>query len=144
MLLLVLLLTTLKTLNFLTIFLLFKMTITEIKKLATEGKSPYFFSPDTMRFFSSKVYNHIKEVENGFLFITSEVFGDNPRHYQLRLISLDGSINYYGERFDSLKKARDFLNSSNCSLNIGYDPTFKRREHIKKKKMLDNIGEDRI
>ena len=84
------------------------MTITELKKLATNGKSPYFFSPDTMRFFSSKVYNHIKEVENGFLFITSEVFGDNPRHYQLRLISLDGSIESL-LRVDSLKLAKQYL-----------------------------------
>ena len=120
------------------------MTITEIKKLATEGKSPYFFSPDTMRFFNSKVYQDVKQVDRGYLFITSEVFGESPRLYQVRHITLDGSINYYGERFSSLKKARHFLNSSNCCLNIGYDPTFKRREHIKKKKMLDNIGEDRI
>ena len=120
------------------------MNIQDIKRLATEGKSPYFFSPDTMRFFSSKVFPDVKQVDRGYLFITSEKFGEAPRHYQVRHITLDGSINYYGERFDSLKKARHFLNSSNCSLNIGYDPTFKRREHIKKKKMLDNIGEDRI
>jgi len=84
------------------------MNITDIKKLATEGKSPYFFSPDTMRFFNSKVYSHIKEVKNGFLFITSEVFGDNPRHYQLRLISLDGSIESL-LRVDSLKLAKQYL-----------------------------------
>ena len=120
------------------------MTITEIKKLATEGKSPYFFSPDTMRFFSSKVYNHIKEVENGFLFITSEVFGDDPRHYQVRHITKEGVINYWGNRWESYEKAKNYFMSGNSPLQIGYDPTFKRREHIKKKKMLDNIGEDRI
>ena len=120
------------------------MNITGIKKLAKEGKSPYFFSPDTMSFFNSKVYKDIRKVEKGYLFLTSEVFGDNPRHYQVRHITLDGSINYFGERFNSLKKARNFLNSSNCSLNIGYDPTFKRREHLKKQQMLKNIGEDRI
>ena len=84
------------------------MTITEIKKLATEGKSPYFFSPDTMRFFSSKVYRDVKEVKNGFLFITSEVFGNDPRHYQLRLISLDGSIESL-LKVDSLKLAKQYL-----------------------------------
>jgi len=84
------------------------MNITDIKKLATEGKSPYFFSPDTMRFFSSKVYRDVKEVKNGFLFITSEVFGDNPRHYQLRLISLDGSIESL-LKVDSLKLAKQYL-----------------------------------
>jgi len=89
------------------------MNITGIKKLATEGKSPYFFSPDTMKFFNSKVYQDVKEVNRGYLFITSEVFDNMARHYQVRHITLDGSINYCGERFDSLKKARNFLNSSN-------------------------------
>jgi len=68
------------------------MNITGIKKLAKEGKSPYFFSPDTMRFFSSKVYKDVRTVKEGYLFITSEVFGDNPRHYCLRLIDAKGSI----------------------------------------------------
>jgi len=84
------------------------MSISEIKKLATEGKSPYFFNPDTMRFFSSKVYKYVKEVEEGFLFITSEVFGDNPRHYQLRLISLNGSIESL-LKFNSLELAKKYL-----------------------------------
>ena len=84
------------------------MNIQDIKRLATEGKSPYFFSPETMRFFSSKVYKHIKEVENGFLFITSEVFGDSPRHYQIRLISLDGSIESL-LKVDSLELAKQYL-----------------------------------
>ena len=120
------------------------MNIQDIKRLATEGRSPYFFASDTMKFFKSQVFPDVKQVEKGYLFITSEKFGNEPRHYQVRHITLDGSINYYGKRFDSLEKARHFLNSSNCSLNIGYDPTFKRREHIKKKKMFDNIGEDRV
>tara|TARA_R100000773_G_C4200233_1_gene102986 strand:- start:496 stop:759 length:264 start_codon:yes stop_codon:yes gene_type:complete len=68
------------------------MNITGIKKLAKEGKSPYFFSPDTMRFFSSKVYKDVRAVKEGYLFITSEVFGDQPRHYALRLINSEGLI----------------------------------------------------
>ena len=119
------------------------MKIGDIKRLASSGKSPYFFAKDTMEFFKSKVFPDVKQVDRGYLFITSEKFGEAPRHYQVRHITLDGVINYYGERFDSLEKARHFLNTSNCSLNIGYDPTYKRREHIKQKKMLDNIGEDR-
>ena len=106
------------------------MNIQDIKRLAKEGKSPYFFSPDTMEFFQSQVFEDVKQVNRGWLFITSEKFGEAPRHYQVRHITLDGIINYYGERFDSLEKARHFLNTSNCSLNIGYDPTYKRREHI--------------
>jgi hypothetical protein len=68
------------------------MNITAIKKLAKEGKSPYFFSSDTMKFFNSKVYKEVRAVKEGFLFITSEVFGDDTRDYSLRLINSEGSI----------------------------------------------------
>tara|TARA_R100000231_G_scaffold2819_1_gene5150 strand:- start:189 stop:452 length:264 start_codon:yes stop_codon:yes gene_type:complete len=84
------------------------MNITAIKKLAKEGKSPYFFSPDTMRFFSSKVYKDVRTVKEGHLFITSEVFGDDPRHYCVRFISLDGSIESL-LKVKSLKLAKQYL-----------------------------------
>ena len=122
------------------------MNIKHIKQLATNGNSPFFFSPETMKFFSSKVYQDVKRVREpeGFLFITSEKFGENPRHYQVRHITPDGSIDYYGERFKTLEEAKSLFNRSFCTLLVGYDPTYKRREHIKKKQMLENIGEDRI
>ena len=85
------------------------MDITAIKKLAKEGKSPYFFSPDTMTFFNSKVYQDVRKVEKGYLFLTSEVFGDDPRHYCVRFISLDGLIETI-EKYHSLKDAKEHLN----------------------------------
>ena len=84
------------------------MDITGIKKLATEGKSPYFFNPDTMNFFNSKVYKDVRKVEKGYLFLTSEVFGDDSRHYAVRFISLDGSIKTI-EKYHTLKDAKDHL-----------------------------------
>ena len=86
------------------------MNISNIKKLAKEGKSPYFFSPDTMKFFNSKVYQDVKKVQDGFLFITSEVFGDDPRHYAVRFISEDGSIDTI-TKFYNLKDAKQYLKS---------------------------------
>tara|TARA_R100001480_G_scaffold52151_1_gene65558 strand:- start:320 stop:583 length:264 start_codon:yes stop_codon:yes gene_type:complete len=86
------------------------MNITDIKKLATEGKSPYFFSKETMNFFNSKVYKDIKEVKDGFLFITSEVFGNDPRHYRIRKIKFNGSINS-GKMCKTLEKAKQHLKS---------------------------------
>ena len=85
------------------------MNIKGIKKLATEGKSPYFFNPDTMRFFSSKVYQDVKKVEKGYLFLTSEIFGDEPRHYCVRFIDLKGSIETI-EKYHSLAAAKEHLN----------------------------------
>ena len=84
------------------------MNITNIKKLATEGKSPYFFNPDTMKFFNSKVYKDVRKVEKGYLFLTSEVFGDDSRHYAVRFISFDGSIETI-EKYHTLKDAKEHL-----------------------------------
>ena len=84
------------------------MNITGIKKLAKEGKSPYFFNPDTMKFFNSKVYQDVRRVDDGYLFLTSEVFGDNPRHYAVRFIRLDGSIDTV-IKFNDLKDAKEYL-----------------------------------
>ena len=89
------------------------MNITDIKKLATEGKSPYFFSKETMEFFQSQVFPDVKEVKDGFLFITSEVFGNDLRHYRIRKIKLNGSINS-GKQFKTLEKARKHLKESKC------------------------------
>ena len=120
------------------------MTITEIKRLAIEGQSPKFFAPDTLDFFQSIIFNDVRKAPKGWLFITSEVFGDDPRHYQVRHITKEGVINYWGNRWESYEKAKNYFMSGNSPLQIGYDPTYKRREHIKKKQMLDNIGDDRI
>tara|TARA_R100000231_G_scaffold22642_1_gene21574 strand:+ start:308 stop:676 length:369 start_codon:yes stop_codon:yes gene_type:complete len=122
------------------------MNITGIKKLAKDGKSPYFFSTNTMKFFNSKVFPDVKRVRQpeGFLFITSEKFAESPRHYQVRHITPDGFISYYGQRLETLEDAKSLLNRSFCTLLVGYDPTFKRREHLKTKQMLNNIGEDRV
>ena len=84
------------------------MDITAIKKLATEGNSPYFFSPDTMRFFNSKVYRDVRKIDKGYLFLTSEVFGDEPRHYAVRFIDFNGSIETI-EKYHSLKDAKEHL-----------------------------------
>jgi len=84
------------------------MNITDIKKLAKEGKSPYFFSPDTMKFFNSKVYQDVRKVEKGYLFLTSEVFGNDPRHYAVRFIDSEGSIKTI-EKYHTLKDAKEHL-----------------------------------
>ena len=89
------------------------MRIGDIKRLASQGKSPYFFSKDTMEFFKSKVFSDVKEIKDGFLFITSEKFGDAPRHYRVRRIKLDGSISS-GKMLSTLEKARKHLRESKC------------------------------
>ena len=89
------------------------MRIGDIKRLASQGKSPYFFSKDTMEFFKSQVFPDVKEIKDGFLFITSEKFGDTPRHYRVRKIKQDGSINS-GKMLATLEQARKHLRESKC------------------------------
>lgn len=45
----------------------------------------YFFSPDTMRFFKSRLLDfHRSLTDDSGLVITSDVFGDEPRRYRVR------------------------------------------------------------
>lgn len=76
-------------------------TIEQIKE-ANKKLGQYFFSPDTMRFFKSKVYDPV--ISN--MFITSEVYGSNPRHYRIRKVYDDGYIiNVNDFKYKSKKSA---------------------------------------
>ena len=45
----------------------------------------YFFTPSTMRFFQSRILRgHWTISDDRGLFVTSERYGDNPRHYTVR------------------------------------------------------------
>ena len=55
----------------------------------------HFFSPSSMRFFSSRVHS---EVYSGCYFVTSEKFDwKSPRLYTVRKIESDGSITTIGD-----------------------------------------------
>jgi hypothetical protein len=77
----------------------------------------YFFSPDTMRYFNSKVYDDIVHIENqGIGFITSErdhsyLDRQPKRLYTVRMMTLDGQIKKLSEfqQFTTLNQARAFL-----------------------------------
>lgn len=70
-------------------------TSDDIRAIADHAGS-FFFSRDTMRFFSSRVLSDVWPVEsyaaaegNRFLFVTSERHGDDaPRHYAVRMLTL--------------------------------------------------------
>ena len=89
------------------------MRIGDIKRLASSGKSPYFFAKDTMEFFQSQVFPDVKEIKDGFLFITSEKFDKAPRHYRVRKIKPDGAISS-GKMLPTLEEARKHLRESKC------------------------------
>ena len=81
---------------------------TEDLKRANRNAGKYFFSPDTMRFFRSRVLNYIRHVDNCIVFIVSDkkCFNDPTRVYSVRVMNPDGSIDPIKLSFDSAKKAR--------------------------------------
>lgn len=65
-------------------------TVADIRAIADHAGS-FFFSRDTMRFFNSRLLEGIypggdsKAVPGAvFYFVTSEAYGDDPRHYTVR------------------------------------------------------------
>lgn len=72
-------------------------SIEEIRR-ANKDAGHYFFSPDTMRFFRSRVGFRIYPVKDGAFFVTSERYDDNaPRLYTVRRAYDDGRIETMGE-----------------------------------------------
>ena len=72
----------------------------------------HFFSPSSMRFFSSRVHS---EVYNGCYFVTSERYNwTSPRLYTVRKANPDGTIETIGDfqAFTTRAKAHTF--AKNC------------------------------
>ena len=71
----------------------------EINQLA----GMFYFSPDTMRFFRSRLpaYAYVAESGLGWYFVTSEQFvgsqGAAPRAYTVRFMANDGNVSTIGD-----------------------------------------------
>jgi hypothetical protein len=72
----------------------FYRNIQEIRQ-ANEDAGYYFFSPDTMRFFKSRVYYR---VYGGKYFITSEIAPYSSRRYTIRMCKDNGGIETVSEQ----------------------------------------------
>ena len=80
-------------------------TLEQIKR-ANRAHGHHFFSPDTMRFFRSRI---APGVIGGRYFITSEQFDErSPRLYSIRVANDDGSVDRVGDfqYYPSLQAAR--------------------------------------
>ena len=90
--------------------------IKEVEKRAEKG-AKYFFSPDAMRFFSSRVSELCWEKENNIFFITSEKDTSRIKHtgsiraFTVRKSSTSGDITTIGEfqEHKTLNKARSSI-----------------------------------
>jgi hypothetical protein len=77
-------------------------------KQANKYLGHHFFSPDTMKFFASKIES---ELYDNQCFITSEkkCFNDYNREYNVRQAREDGSIESIKRGFSSVKEAERFI-----------------------------------
>ena len=57
----------------------------------TRKRSYFYFSPDTMRFFKSRVMQDVFPLEDGALFVTSERREGDVRRYTIRRAWDDGT-----------------------------------------------------
>ena len=95
-------------------------TAADLRAIADHAGS-YFFSPNTMRFFKSRVLEGVYPVGDSqavagavFYFITSEAYDDAPRHYTVRRAVLGSQrddrpaidISAVGERHATPAEAR--------------------------------------
>jgi hypothetical protein len=84
-------------------------TVEDLKRVNAE-LGEYYFSPDTMRFFRSRVAEGINHTLDGIVFITSEQFDDNsPRLYTIRIMNEEGYVHELAcefQQFKSLREAR--------------------------------------
>lgn len=79
------------------------------------SESGYFFTVDTMRFFSSRVlWDTLEEVAGGYVFLTSEAMPNGPREYNLRTWDAQNGVDTV-DTFPTLKQAhaarRQFVES---------------------------------
>lgn len=61
-----------------------------------DGSGSHFFTPGAMAFFSSRVLDGVTAIDGAtttegarFLFVTSERHGHQPRHYAVRMMTLE-------------------------------------------------------
>ena len=67
----------------------------------------FFFSPDTMRFFNSRVLDRVYQGNKGVYFVTSEKFRNEPRCYTVRrFFEKSGKVDTVGEHQEFSSAAR--------------------------------------
>ena len=79
-------------------------SIQEIKDCVKYGKSPFWFSPATMKAFKTRVRDY---VYRGCYFITSDAIGNTDRAFSIRMVTEDGSVEtiYRYKSFTSVRQA---------------------------------------
>ncbi len=73
-------------------------TLDAIKTAAKNGQAPHWFDRSTLRFFSSRISEHVYPTRDGAYFVSSERFDmTTPRLFSVRFCSDAGAIDTIGE-----------------------------------------------
>lgn len=79
-------------------FVLSQINTSQHLRMVVDGTGSPFFSKETMKFFNSRLLPGVTALDspetktgNRFVFITSEKYDDFPRHYNVRLLTLERS-----------------------------------------------------
>jgi len=86
--------------------------ISEVKTLAENGHSKYWFSADTIRFFNSRISDLCWKIKDRIYFISSEKQSEKyNRLYTIRLCLLDGEIKTVSEfqEYKTINEARNII-----------------------------------
>jgi hypothetical protein len=86
--------------------------IPQIKTLAENGYSKYWFNADTMRFFNSRISELCWKINDKIYFISSERQSEKyDRLYTVRVCLLDGNIETYSkfQEYSTINEARKII-----------------------------------
>jgi len=86
--------------------------ISEVKTLAENGQSKYWFSADTIRFFNSRISDLCWKIKDGIYFISSEKQSEKyDRLYTIRLCLSDGEIKTVSkfQEYENINEARKII-----------------------------------
>ena len=85
--------------------------IDDVKYKAEHGASKYWFTPETMRFFKSRVSEMTWKIGDKIYFISSEKQSQESRFYTVRVCEIDGNIRTVGQfqGHETLRQARNAI-----------------------------------
>jgi len=86
--------------------------ISEVKTLAENGHSKYWFTADTIRFFNSHISELCWKIKDRIYFISSEKQSEKyDRLYTIRLCLSDGEIKTIGkfQEYENMNEARKII-----------------------------------
>jgi hypothetical protein len=87
--------------------------IDDVKYKAEHGESKYWFTPETMRCFKSRVSEMTWKIGDKIYFISSEKnsWNHEPRFYTVRVCEIDGNIKTVGkfQEHETLRQARNAI-----------------------------------